>query len=340
MYDVTATANAAAEHYNPMVAGPVQRIWSESVYTTPDPVASYDEATLTITAQPGEGSPEGTVVAIYVGNQKVVEGVGTQTYVIRQTEDDQYLAYYATATAPEATADVVYPGMSSTEYAFVPAMPKDFQGTVSVSVDENGNVTATYALAEGEEDADITVTCNPSHLDSYGENIPVVVTVAAEGYNTKTYNETVNYTEPQQPEQTTTPNIRGEEFLWHTSELNNTAYSVTITCDDADAVIEYCINGGDWMTYDGKFILHGQDGDEFVVEARATAPGKTVSNLATETYKVEGIPTSIDEIMSAENVANVRFFNVAGQEMQEANGLTIVVVTFTDGKTMTTKVMK
>jgi hypothetical protein len=52
------------------------------------------------------------------------------------------------------------------------------------------------------------------------------------------------------------------------------------------------------------------------------------------------IPTSIDEIMNAENVANVRFFNVAGQEMQEANGMTIVVVTYTDGRTISTKIMK
>ena len=107
MYDVTATANAAALHYDPMVAGPVQRIWNESEFTTPDPVTSYDEATFTITAQPGENSPEGTVVAIYVGGQKVAEGVGTQTYVIPQTDADQFVSYYATATAPADAADMV-----------------------------------------------------------------------------------------------------------------------------------------------------------------------------------------------------------------------------------------
>ena len=42
----------------------------------------------------------------------------------------------------------------------------------------------------------------------------------------------------------------------------------------------------------------------------------------------------------SKTVAGVRYFNVAGQEMQEANGLTIVVTTYTDGTTSTVKVMK
>ena len=39
-------------------------------------------------------------------------------------------------------------------------------------------------------------------------------------------------------------------------------------------------------------------------------------------------------------VAGVRYFNMAGQEMQEANGMTIVVTTYTDGTTSAVKVMK
>ena len=39
-------------------------------------------------------------------------------------------------------------------------------------------------------------------------------------------------------------------------------------------------------------------------------------------------------------IANVRYFNMAGQEMQEANGMTIVVTTYTDGTTSAVKVMK
>ena len=37
---------------------------------------------------------------------------------------------------------------------------------------------------------------------------------------------------------------------------------------------------------------------------------------------------------------NVRYFNVAGQEMAQPNGLTIQVTTYTDGTTSAVKVVK
>ena len=39
-------------------------------------------------------------------------------------------------------------------------------------------------------------------------------------------------------------------------------------------------------------------------------------------------------------VASVRYFNMAGQEMQQANGVTIMVTTYSDGSKATTKVIK
>ena len=50
--------------------------------------------------------------------------------------------------------------------------------------------------------------------------------------------------------------------------------------------------------------------------------------------------TEIDEMNAGKAVAGVRYFNMAGQEMQEANGMTIVVTTYTDGTTSAVKVMK
>ena len=50
--------------------------------------------------------------------------------------------------------------------------------------------------------------------------------------------------------------------------------------------------------------------------------------------------TSIDEAAADKQVAGVRYFNMAGQEMTEANGLTIIVTTYTDGTTSAVKVMK
>ena len=50
--------------------------------------------------------------------------------------------------------------------------------------------------------------------------------------------------------------------------------------------------------------------------------------------------TGIDEMNANKTVANVRYFNMAGQEMQQADGMTIVVTTYTDGTTNAVKVMK
>ena len=51
-------------------------------------------------------------------------------------------------------------------------------------------------------------------------------------------------------------------------------------------------------------------------------------------------PTSISEMMSGKAVAGIRYYNMAGQEMQSVNGMTIVVITYADGTTSTAKVVK
>ena len=56
-------------------------------------------------------------------------------------------------------------------------------------------------------------------------------------------------------------------------------------------------------------------------------------------YVAKGGPVSVDEL-AAKTVANVRYFNMAGQEIQEANGMTIQVTTYTDGTTNAVKVIK
>ena len=54
----------------------------------------------------------------------------------------------------------------------------------------------------------------------------------------------------------------------------------------------------------------------------------------------QGPQTAVNEINGGKTVSSVRYFNVAGQEMQEANGMTIVVTTYTDGTTSAAKVIK
>ena len=61
--------------------------------------------------------------------------------------------------------------------------------------------------------------------------------------------------------------------------------------------------------------------------------------LAAVEFKTPGA-TGINEMAADKQVAGVRYFNLAGQEMTEASGLTIVLTTYTDGTTSTAKVMK
>ena len=54
----------------------------------------------------------------------------------------------------------------------------------------------------------------------------------------------------------------------------------------------------------------------------------------------QGGMVGVDELNADKAVAGVRYYNVAGQEMQQADGLTIVVTTYTDGSTSVAKVVK
>ncbi|MBR5685096.1 MAG: hypothetical protein IKX18_02950 [Muribaculaceae bacterium] len=49
---------------------------------------------------------------------------------------------------------------------------------------------------------------------------------------------------------------------------------------------------------------------------------------------------SVNEVNGDKTVARVRYFNIAGQEMPEPEGVTIIVTTYTDVTTSAIKVMK
>ena len=93
----------------------------------------------------------------------------------------------------------------------------------------------------------------------------------------------------------------------------------------------------DWAVYEDILSFTGEG--LYRVEAYAIAPGKLQSyQIAYECYVSPVV--GIDEMNADKAVAGVRYFNMAGQEMQQAEGLTIVVTTYTDGTTSAVKVMK
>ena len=93
----------------------------------------------------------------------------------------------------------------------------------------------------------------------------------------------------------------------------------------------------EWLEYED--ILSFVEEGKYRVEAYAVAENKLPSEQIAYEFVVAPI-TGIDEMMSGKTISNVRYFNMAGQEMTEANGMTIVVTTYTDGTTSAAKVVK
>ena len=52
------------------------------------------------------------------------------------------------------------------------------------------------------------------------------------------------------------------------------------------------------------------------------------------------VSDGVDEVVTSKTVAGVSYYNVMGQEMSQANGVTIVVTRYTDGSMSTSKVIK
>ena len=123
------------------------------------------------------------------------------------------------------------------------------------------------------------------------------------------------------------------------------AYFVEILPTDEGSVIYYRVlypgeeEYTEWAIYEDILSFEG-DG-KHRVEAYAVAPNKLPSEQIAYEFVVEPEPpTAISEMMNGKTVAGVRYFNMAGQEMPEANGLTIMVTTYTDGTTSAVKVVK
>ena len=112
-----------------------------------------------------------------------------------------------------------------------------------------------------------------------------------------------------------------------TAEGTELHYSITL---NGELVVEDAI-------YDEPFALT-QDG-EYYIDFWATAPDMLDSSHGGLIFTIDQT-TGLSELLNGKTVAGVRYYNMAGQEITEANGLTIVVTTYTDGTTSAVKVVK
>jgi len=112
-----------------------------------------------------------------------------------------------------------------------------------------------------------------------------------------------------------------------TAEGTEIHYNITL---NDELIVEDAI-------YDDAFALT-VDGD-YYIDFWATAPGMLDSTHGGLIFTIDPT-TGLSEMNADKAVAGVRYFNVAGQEMQQPQGLTIVLTTYTDGTTSAAKVIK
>jgi len=123
-------------------------------------------------------------------------------------------------------------------------------------------------------------------------------------------------------------------------------YSYDLTEDMTE--IPYTIWGSGYDFYRGAVYFYrtneGVNGEEpffnhqIGIQVYYTVDG--VKNASDIVYLEVYPDTKVNEINAGKDVANVRYYNMAGQEMAQPQGMTIKVTTYTDGTTSAVKVVK
>ena len=266
------------------------------------------------------------VEAIYDATQTVVVNATNETegHEVGNASDN-------TTVQPKAYAPAVTPGI-----AF-----EAVEGGVNITVTD---ATSWEVIVNDVNMGQITYVAQ-TDVDQH-----IVVNAVNEAEHQLTGNATDSY---DLPKKETTP------VYDETAYAPNTAYvitgyetaTVTITNREEGATVYYVVyvveNGVETTevasgSFEGGSYSFPVTGDgSYIVHTYAHIDGKNDSADGGVFFTIyEDEDTGISELVNGKTVAGVRYFNMAGQEMQEANGMTIVVTTYTDGTTSAVKVMK
>ena len=202
--------------------------------------------------------------------------------------------------------------------------------------DGEGTWGRTYFIAEETD-------YNSAYVgyDYYGEWTEGIVNAL----NMVTFTYEAGEVGPVEPtEKTDAPSSAKENYVFNDGNLYYNAYTVTLIPTEPSTIyyrVGVLVDGdyvyGEWMEYTGE--LNFDDEGTYMIEAYAIADAKTESDHIWDGFTVSKM-VDVEELFAGKSVASVRYFNLAGQEMQQANGLTIMVTTFTDGTTSAVKVVK
>jgi len=240
-------------------------------------------------------------------------------------------ADYAYFTDLEANAELT-PNAGDTEMVFNLDEPFTYNGgnlVVEVKVIEAGDWATTYFYGMDTDYAASYYQYWYSWSDTPSQWTAKFLPKA-----TFTY-EAGQVTPPTPTEKTGAPT-----FLGHTED-GIYAYFVEIIPTEPSTIYYRIIypdgTESEWAVYEEELSFNSEG--KYRVEAYAVADGKLPSEQIAYEFVLDKM-TGINEVAGGKQVAGVRYFNMAGQEMQQANGLTIVVTTYTDGTTSAVKVVK
>jgi len=360
----------AQEEGKEMSSSDVQRVVIEPkeavqpvVTPTPNIVVTETEDAYIITVE-GEGE-----LHLYVNGEEV-------EIPCTIAKGDEDVTYYITATAQVEGQEVSVPCESE---VVVPAKPQPQVTPVPqivVTPDADNQGYTIQAVGEGEvhlyingEEVD-----NPYHVDRTESNIELNVRATAqadgmemseatqmvvipafegEGYFIVLVDQDgVEHTYPLHPS-ANNPNNYVNMFTlefnpWGSFDYNhgeprpNVPFYFIVNGERLGAVEEYQAAAMGELEYTLQNPLFANNNYYTVPVGYTYTIGIQILPETGDMYVLvaQGGRVGVDELQAGKEVAGVRYFNMAGQEMQEAAGICIAVTTYTDGTTSTVKVIK
>ena len=286
-----------------------------------------------------EPDANGVVTVTYTGDEEVTITVnGEPVAESYQLEDGVPMTFKVTVSA-EGYKDLT----AEETRTWTKPTPKELTGEITFSVTQGnknneaaGIVTATYNGPEtgvtvkivGDPTKVAAATSEGVRLPDYG-TYQVKAVAQAEGYADLDGEGEVTWEEPQ----TAAPEFTvSEDGLTVEATGEGTVTLYVVNADGSETAIDNPTTfdqKDESYTVNLKAVAHvdgAKDGEatkSIIIPAKSTEPG-----------------TGVNELVDGKAVKSVRYFNMAGQEMQEVNGVTIVVTTYTDGTTSAVKVMK
>ena len=314
-YGVSATAQEEGKEVSEYALATVfvpGKSGEEPPYETPAPeiITNLTDDAFVITAT-GEGTV--TLYVQYINMEtgemttETYTGEGAASAVVERGEEDVYINYWAVAQADE---DAV-PGTTAVEY-FVEVPAKE---TIEPGDGHDEGVWIVTYLVDGTEFWEEMLPSNNDYT--------CIVRFSYGNYGTFPYDPEKSMAEndamrPNENFYIVIDGVRYGAAEDGTLTVLGTALSNPLYEGENHYVLEHAL---------GRVFNMGVARDEL-------DPSKLYVYAAVAAY------TELEEMNAAKDVAGVRYFNMAGQEMQEANGVTIVVTTYTDGTTSAVKVIK